>query len=127
MQSSSVFTSTLNPLVGLGLIEIDRVFPLVLGSNIGTTVTGILASFSVSSQSFPVALQIALCHTLFNVTGIVIWYPIPFVRKIPLLLAKRLGNASAKYRWFAIVYLVNFYFLVPIVVFALSLAGWYLF
>ena len=43
VQSSSVFTSTLIPLVGLGLVTIERVFPIILGSNIGTTVTGILA------------------------------------------------------------------------------------
>lgn len=35
IQSSSVFTSTLTPLVGIGLVSIERVFPLILGSNIG--------------------------------------------------------------------------------------------
>ena len=40
IQSSSVFTSTLTPLVGLGMVTLERVFPLTLGSNIGTTVTG---------------------------------------------------------------------------------------
>jgi len=43
VQSSSVFTSTLVPLVGMGLVSLERVFPLILGSNIGTTITGILA------------------------------------------------------------------------------------
>ena len=37
IQSSSVFTSTLVPLVGMGLVTIERVFPLTLGSNIGIT------------------------------------------------------------------------------------------
>lgn len=36
IQSSSVFTSTLTPLVGMGIVSIERVFPLILGSNIGT-------------------------------------------------------------------------------------------
>ena len=35
VQSSSVFTSALTPLVGLGVISIDRMYPLTLGSNIG--------------------------------------------------------------------------------------------
>ena len=35
VQSSSVFTSTLTPLAGTGLVELDRVYPLTLGSNIG--------------------------------------------------------------------------------------------
>ena len=35
VQSSSVFTSTLTPLAGTGLVELDRVYALTLGSNIG--------------------------------------------------------------------------------------------
>lgn len=36
VQSSSVFTSALTPLVGLGVLTVERVYPLTLGSNIGT-------------------------------------------------------------------------------------------
>ena len=42
VQSSSVFTSALTPLVGLGVISVERVYPLTLGSNIGTTTTALL-------------------------------------------------------------------------------------
>lgn len=35
VQSSSIFTSTLTPLAGLGVISLERVYPLTLGSNIG--------------------------------------------------------------------------------------------
>lgn len=68
-------------------------------------------------------LQIALCHFFFNITGILLWYPIPFTR-LPIRLAKGLGSISAKYRWFAIIYLVILFFLLPLTVFGLSLAGW---
>jgi sodium-dependent phosphate cotransporter len=51
---------------------------MVLGSNIGTTVTGILAALGAANLRF--SLQIALCHTLFNISGIIIWYPIPYLR-----------------------------------------------
>ncbi|XP_059162502.1 sodium-dependent phosphate transport protein 2B-like [Physella acuta] len=37
VQSSSIFTSTLTPLVGIGVIELDWMYPVTLGSNIGTT------------------------------------------------------------------------------------------
>lgn len=40
VQSSSVFTSALTPLAGIGVISIERIYPLTLGSNIGTTTTG---------------------------------------------------------------------------------------
>ena len=35
VQSSSVFTSTLTPLAGAGLVTLERAYPLTLGSNIG--------------------------------------------------------------------------------------------
>ncbi|XP_059174209.1 sodium-dependent phosphate transport protein 2B-like [Physella acuta] len=44
VQSSCIFTSTLTPLVGIGVIELDRMYPLTLGSNIGTTTTAILSA-----------------------------------------------------------------------------------
>lgn len=37
VQSSSVFTSTLTPLAGAGLVTLERAYPLTLGSNIGET------------------------------------------------------------------------------------------
>ena len=40
VQSSSIFTSALTPLAGIGVISLERVYPLTLGSNIGTTTTG---------------------------------------------------------------------------------------
>lgn len=70
VQSSSVFTSTLTPLVGLGIITLERVYPFTLGSNIGTTITGIMAALTAnSSRELKNSLQIALCHTFFNIFG----------------------------------------------------------
>ena len=51
VQSSSVFTSTLTPLVGIGLLSLERMFPLTLGSNIGTTFTGILAALALKGAA----------------------------------------------------------------------------
>ena len=45
-QSSSITTSAMTPLVGLGVINLERIYPLVLGANLGTTVTGILAALA---------------------------------------------------------------------------------
>lgn len=67
--------------------------------------------------------QIALCHFFFNIFGILLWYPIPFTR-IPIRLARGLGNRTAKYRWFAALYLILCFLVLPLGVFGLSLAGW---
>ncbi|UJR16768.1 hypothetical protein I4U23_003668 [Adineta vaga] len=126
VQSSSIFTSTLTPLVGLGIITVDRVYPFTLGSNIGTTVTGIMAALTASSNELKNSIQIALCHTFFNIFGILLWFPIPFMR-FPIPMAKKLGEITATYRWFAVVYIIAAFFLIPLIVFGLSLAGWYVF
>ena len=123
VQSSSIFTSALTPLVGIGVVTIERTYPLTLGANIGTTVTAILAALAVDSN-FTQSLQIALCHLFFNISGIVIWYPLPFMRNVPIRGAKALGNTTAKYRWFAFVYLFLMFFIFPGIILGLSLAGW---
>ena len=50
----------------------------------------------------------------------------PFLRKLPIFLAKQLGDISANYRWFAIVYLLGVFFILPLTIFGLSLAGPYI-
>ncbi|XP_029445716.1 LOW QUALITY PROTEIN: sodium-dependent phosphate transport protein 2B-like [Rhinatrema bivittatum] len=123
VQSSSVFTSTITPLVGIGVISIELCYPLTLGSNIGTTTTALLAALASDSDTLANSLQIALCHFFFNVSGILLLYPIPLTR-VPIFLAKGLGNTTAKYRWFAVFYLITCFLLLPVIIFALSLAGW---
>ncbi|KAJ8309274.1 hypothetical protein KUTeg_014148 [Tegillarca granosa] len=120
VQSSSIFTSTMTPLVGVGVIGLDRMYPLTLGANIGTTTTGILASLATSDITH--ALQVAFCHLFFNISGILLFYPIPFLR-FPIPLAKFLGNETAKYRWFAIFYLILMFFPIAIVCFW-TFHGW---
>jgi sodium-dependent phosphate cotransporter len=117
-----VFTSTITPLVGLGVISVDRMYPLTLGSNIGTTTTAMLASLSAEPNMLRSSLQIALCHLAFNLHGILLFYPIPAMR-LPLNMCKVLGRTTATYRWFAIVYLVTMFCLVPGLVLSLSIAG----
>uniref|UniRef100_A0A8C5H790 Sodium-dependent phosphate transport protein 2B n=1 Tax=Gouania willdenowi TaxID=441366 RepID=A0A8C5H790_GOUWI len=123
VQSSSVFTSAITPLVGIGVISLERAYPLTLGSNIGTTTTAILAAMASPGETLAESLQIALCHFFFNIMGILLWYPIPFTR-IPIRLARGLGNKTAEYRWFAAIYLILCFLVLPLTVFGLSVAGW---
>ncbi|KAK9980724.1 hypothetical protein ABG768_000313 [Culter alburnus] len=123
VQSSSVFTSAITPLVGIGVIKIERVYPLSLGSNIGTTTTAILAAMASPGDTLGNSLQIALVHLFFNLSGILLWYPLPFTR-IPIRMAKALGQITAEYRWFSGFYIIFCFFALPLFVFGLSLAGW---
>uniref|UniRef100_A0A673WQ46 Sodium-dependent phosphate transport protein 2A n=1 Tax=Salmo trutta TaxID=8032 RepID=A0A673WQ46_SALTR len=123
VQSSSVFTSALTPLIGIGVISLERAYPLTLGSNIGTTTTALLAALASPGDKLAAAIQIALCHFFFNILGILLWYPIP-VTRVPICMARALGERTAKYRWFAVLYLLICFLLLPSLVLGLSLAGW---
>ncbi|XP_053188164.1 sodium-dependent phosphate transport protein 2A-like [Scomber japonicus] len=123
VQSSSVFTSAITPLIGIGVISIERAYPLTLGSNLGTTTTATLAALASPGDKLAAATQVALCHFFFNLLGILLWFPIPATR-LPIRMACALGNFTSRYRWFAVLYLLVCFLLLPSLVFALSMAGW---
>lgn len=110
VQSSSIITSTFTPLVGLSILTVEQMYPLTLGSNIGTTCTAILASLVTESTN---SIQIAICHFIFNIIGIMIWFPIPITRKVPLKMANRLGDLVSRYRWFGMFYILYLFVLIP--------------
>ncbi|KAI0984140.1 hypothetical protein GJ496_007301 [Pomphorhynchus laevis] len=124
VQSSSVFTSTLTPLVGSGVISLKRMYPLTLGSNVGTTITAIISAMAAPTvPKLQNSLQAALCHLFFNIFGIIIFFVIIPMRNLPIETAKFFGRETAKYRWFAILYLVLAFIIVPGILLGISFAG----
>ncbi|KAL4691659.1 hypothetical protein H8957_003225 [Semnopithecus entellus] len=122
LQSSSVFTAAIVPLMGVGVISLDRAYPLLLGCNIGTTTTALLAALASPADRMLSALQVALIHFFFNLAGILLWYLVPALR-LPIPLARHFGVVTARYRWVAGVYLLLGFLLLPLAAFGLSLAG----
>ncbi|XP_040180240.1 sodium-dependent phosphate transport protein 2C-like [Rana temporaria] len=123
VQSSSVFTAAIVPLMGVGVISMKRAYPLFLGSNIGTTTTAVLAALASPASSLSESVQVAFIHLFFNLSGILLWYVVPYLR-IPIHIAKTFGDITAKYRWFAVLYLLVSFLILPLAVFGLSMAGW---
>lgn len=117
IQSSSVVTSTITPLVGLDLVTLERMYCITVGANMGTTTTALIAAVATGD---PRSLQISLCHVFFNISGFLLWFPIPFMRKVPQKMATLLGKVTAKYRWFSIVYLICLFAIIPGIVMGLS-------
>lgn len=117
---SSIVTSVIVPLVGIGSITLEQAYPLTIGSNLGTTITGFLAAFGTNGLA---GFEISLVHLLFNIAGTLIWFPVPWMRQWPLLLAKRLGEAAARRRYYGFMYIFGVFMLVPGVLLALSFAG----
>merc|ERR1712167_207130 len=110
VQSSSVTTSALTPVVGIGALPLKKMLPLTLGANIGTTCTALIASMV---DMKPKAIQIALCHLFFNIIGILVWFPIPYMRAIPLTAAKTLGLYASYYKLAPLVYILVAFVCMP--------------
>lgn len=114
VQSSSITTSLIVPLAGAGTVKLKRVFPYVLGANLGTTVTGLLAA---AANPAPAAVSVALAHVTFNIAGAAIWYPL---RKVPITLAKRYAFLAAHKKRYALIYLLVVFGVIPFVGFLIT-------
>jgi sodium-dependent phosphate cotransporter len=121
VQSSSITTSTLVPLCAINVITLEQMFPLTLGANIGTTVTGLLAA-SVAVSNPAEALQVALAHLLFNIFGILIWFPHPKMRKVPLNGARKLGEYCNINKFFPFIYTGVVFFAIPGIAYGITYA-----
>lgn len=115
VQSSSITTSVMVPLVGAGVVTLEQLFPLTIGANLGTTVTAMLAALATGNAT---AVSVAFAHVLFNLVGSVILYPLPPVRRIPLALARGLGSIASRRRWLAVVYVLVVFFGIPLLLLA---------
>ena len=109
VQSSSVTTSLIVPLVATDKISLRKAFPFLMGANIGTTVTALIAAISQTEA----ALAVAICHLLFNMFGVFILFPIKSIRNIPIWLSETLGLYAGKRRLVGVAYIVVTFFLIP--------------
>jgi len=71
LQSSSATTGIVIVLAGQGCISMEAGIALVMGANIGTCVTAVLAAIGKPAA----ARQTVAVHVLFNVIGVLIWLP----------------------------------------------------
>ena len=109
VRSSSVTTAILVPIVASGILSIENAFPITLGANLGTTFTAIIASLTGN----PAAVTIAFAHLIFNLTGIIIIYPIKAIRRIPLIMARKMGEMAQKKPTYAFLYVLTVFFVIP--------------
>jgi phosphate:Na+ symporter len=93
LQSSSTTIGMVIAFASVGLLDLEASVYLVLGDNIGTCITAIIASIGGKLAS----KRLALGHVLFNIMGTIIVFPlIPlYLKYIPLLssdIARQIAN-----------------------------------
>lgn len=111
VQSSTITTSILVPLVAAGILTLRNAYPITLGANVGTTITALLASLAVLR---PEGLTIALVHTIFNVVAISLLYPLPFIRDVPVRMAEGLAGLAVQRRAIVAAYVLGLFLILPL-------------
>ena len=100
IQSSSATIGILIAMAGQGLIPLEGAIPVLLGDNIGTCITAVLASLRANLT----AKRVAAAHVMFNVIGSIIFVVfMPFFIKFVLLvspdgdIARQIANAHSAF------------------------------
>ena len=109
LQSSSVTTSFIVPLAATQKITLKQTFPFIMGANIGTTVTALIAALAISET----AVSLAISHLIFNLIGTLLLFPIESIRNFPVFLAKKLGVYTISNWVVGFSYLIFTFFLMP--------------
>ena len=116
LQSSSITTSLSVPLVATRKVSLSSVFPFIMGANIGTTITALLAAIFKSEA----AVSLAIAHLIFNLIGVLIFLPFGQIRNIPVSLARKFGIMASDNRLIGFFYIILTFFLIPFLLIYLS-------
>jgi len=83
VQSSSVTTALIVGMVGSGQLGVAAAVPMIMGANIGTTVTNTLASLAhaTQDQEFKRAFSAATCHDFFNFLSVLVMLPLELLTR----------------------------------------------
>jgi sodium-dependent phosphate cotransporter len=111
IRSSTITTSVVVPIVAKKIVKLRQAAPFIMGANVGTTVTAFVAALLYANDAD--TLSIAIVHFLFNCIGVLVFFPMPLLRKVPVALASAMGKLTLKYRLAGFIYLITTFFFLP--------------
>lgn len=109
IQSSSVSTSLLVPLVATRKVRLTNAFPFIIGANLGTTLTALIAA-SFSSET---AMSIAIAHLLFNLSGALLFMLSARLRTVFVSFIGKISSILTRKRLLGLAYVIITFFLLP--------------
>ncbi|GAB4373247.1 MAG: Na/Pi symporter [Calditrichia bacterium] len=101
IQSSSTTTSIVVGLVAGGALTLDNAIPIIMGANIGTTITNTLVSMGHISKriEFKRAFSASIVHDFFNICSVIVLFPLELnfhlIAKSAAFLEKGFAGAGA--------------------------------
>ena len=110
IHSSTVTTSLCVPLAATGKATTRKLFPFIIGANVGTTLTALLAASSRNQA----ALTLAYSHLILNLLPAVVLLAVPPVHNLFVYAASWLARQFVNQRVLVFIYLVAFFFALPL-------------
>ena len=98
VQSSSITTGLCILLVQQGLLGATAAIPIIIGANIGTTATALVASIKMHRT----ARRVALSNLLFNTLGVMLF--VPFLERFATAVVEFAGEASMAVAWAQLIF-----------------------
>jgi sodium-dependent phosphate cotransporter len=97
IQSSSSTTSIAVSLVAAGALTIENAIPIIMGANIGTSITNIIASLPQIKRNneFRKAFSAAIVHDFFNVLSVIVLFPLQLATNFLGILASKMESIFA--------------------------------
>jgi solute carrier family 34 (sodium-dependent phosphate cotransporter) len=98
VQSSSISTATIVGLVGSGTLPVTLAVPMIMGANIGTTITNTLVSLGSLRRptEFRRAFAAATMHDFFNLMAVAILFPVELLTGVLSTAATRLAATLSR-------------------------------
>jgi sodium-dependent phosphate cotransporter len=111
IRSSTITTSIVVPIVAKKIATLRQAAPFIMGANVGTTITAFIAAALNANTSN--AVSIAIAHFLFNLIGVMLFFPIPALGEIPVRLSNSLGRITHRYRFAGVAFILLTFFFLP--------------
>ena len=95
IQSSSTTTSIVVGLVGGGALTVTTAIPIVMGANIGTSVTNTLVALANMNRSteFRRSFSASIVHDFFNFCAVLVLFPLQYLTNFLGIASGRLAEA----------------------------------
>jgi sodium-dependent phosphate cotransporter len=115
VQSSSITTSVVVPIIALGVVVAIQALPYFLGANIGTSTTALIAAMTLASDGSVegiASLNVAFVHMVLEFFAIATLFPIWKIRRSFIWLAEKGADILTRGR-VALPYIAVIFYLLP--------------
>lgn len=113
VQSSTTTTSLVVPFAATGKFSLQQIFSFVVGANIGTTLTALIAAFGFTGAEGRAALGAALVHLFYNLLAAGLIMLVPWLRRLPPGGAEILARLGTENKLYVLGWMLLIFLLIP--------------